>query len=96
MEIRQTNRGFDLIEFKDWNEEGCSLQKSSIATEDLIWLGADDANPKILKQNEGWINYPIPSEVLFTTRMHLSQKQVGDLLPYLMRFVETGEIIKEG
>mgnify|MGYP006958843775 CR=1 FL=1 len=36
--------------------------------------------------------YEIPKEVLLTTRMHLTQKQVKDLIPILQKFVDTGEL----
>ena len=35
-----TSRGFSLIEFEDSNKQECSIQKSSIAMEDLVWIGA--------------------------------------------------------
>jgi len=97
MKITKTNRGFNIITFKDRYDADCSLQKSSIATEDCIWLGIDDAKPQILasKTKEGgtgWVSYHIPSDVLLTTRMHLTQKQVKKLLPHLIKFVETGNI----
>ncbi|MCA3269227.1 MAG: hypothetical protein ACK5XX_05330 [Holosporales bacterium] len=71
MNIEKTERGFDIIEFLDRYGNGCSLQKSSLATEDCIWLGVDTEPP---------------------ARMHLTQGQVKALLPYLQRFVDTGEI----
>ena len=103
MEQTKTNRGFGLIEFEDFYGKKCSLQKSSIATEDCIWLGINDAEPIILasqaaklgistKETTGWINYPIPEEVSLHTRMHLSREQVAELLPYLQMFVEIGDI----
>lgn len=99
----KTGRGFKLIEFSDRYDIKCSLQKSSLATEDAIWLGVHDAAPKILANDAsrlgvktdavvGWIDYPLPKEVTIGTRMHLTQKQVKKLLPILQRFVETGEI----
>jgi hypothetical protein len=68
MNIEKTERGFDIIEFLDRYGVECSLQKSSLATEDCIWLGVNES------------------------RMHLTQGQVKALLPYLQRFVDTGEI----
>lgn len=41
MHIKKTQRGFDLIEFVDHYGAACSLQKSSLATEDCIWLGTN-------------------------------------------------------
>lgn len=104
MEYRTTARGFALYEFQDRNGEKCSLQKSSIATEDCIWLGIDDANPVImasdvrklglaLAEANGWVPYPIPPEVLLSTRMHLTRKQVKALLPILKHFAKTGEVV---
>lgn len=92
-----THRGFGLIQFKDYYDAECSIQKSSLATEDAIWLGVDDANPQIMASKvvaggTGWIPYEIPKDVLLTTRMHLTQDQVKTLLPILTAFAETGEL----
>jgi len=78
----------------------CSIQKSSLATENAIWFGVDDADPKIMasKTKEGgtgWISYYIPEDVLLSTRMHLTQMQVQELLPILQTFAETGELPDE-
>lgn len=35
----ETNRGFSIIEFTDFNKEECSIQKSSLATDHCIWNG---------------------------------------------------------
>lgn len=98
-----TERGFGIVEFTDRYGEGCSLQKSSLATEDAIWLGITDVKPKIMAsdairlgmdtggQTTGWVEYPIPDEVLLSSRMHLTQDQVKLLLPYLEKFAQTGE-----
>lgn len=71
-----TQRGFSYIRFEDEYGHTCSLQKSSRATEDCIWLGREDAKDAIGA----------------SARMHLTQEQVAMLLPYLTRFVETGEL----
>lgn len=94
-----TNRGFDIIEFKDKHGTECSIQKSSLATEDAIWIGVDNANPQIMASKvreggTGWIPYEIPQGVLLTTRMHLTREQVKELLPILTVFAETGELPK--
>jgi hypothetical protein len=99
----KTLRGFSLIEFRDLYHAACSIQKSSLATEDAIWFGIDEANPKILASKtgqinpetgevSGWVKYPIPDDVLITTRMHLTREQVAAILPILQVFVETGEL----
>lgn len=92
-----TSRGFGNIDFVDMYGEKCSIQKSSIATVDAIWFGIDDANPQIMasKTKEGgtgWVPYEVPKDVLLTTRMHLTQEQVKELLPILQEFAETGEL----
>lgn len=92
-----THRGFGLIEFNDLYGVECSVQKSSLATDNAIWIGVDDANPQIMASKlreggTGWVKYPIPEDVSLNTRMHLSQEQVRALLPILTTFAETGEL----
>jgi len=103
MEIKKTERNFPFIEFKDRYGKHCSLQLSSLADDRCIWFGVDDAEPSIMAsqaeqygiitdQKTGWITYPIPKDVLISTRMHLTMEQVQALLPVLQKFAETGEI----
>lgn len=98
-----TERGFALIEFQDRYDNKCSLQKSSLATEDAVWFGLDSAKPQIMACHAmangvdtdkavGWVPYPIPEDVLLATRMHLTRAQVAALLPALQHFVDTGEL----
>ena len=101
--MNKTERGFSVENFKDRYGVKCSIQKSSLATEDCIWLGVDDSDPRIMaskaakhrvptNQKTGWIEYPLSSDVLLNTRMHLSQEMVKQLLPILNKFAETGEL----
>jgi len=97
MKIQKTSRGFAFGKFTDLYGKKCSLQKSSLATDNAIWFGIDDAEPKIMASKiihggTGWADYPIPDDVSITTRMHLSREQVGKLLPVLQKFVDTGDI----
>lgn len=99
MEYKRTQRGFVCGKFSDRNGEKCSLQKSSIATEDAIWLGIDDADPKMFIPygNPSWRPLPLPTlpeggHFSFTTRMHLTRDGVKALLPALTHFVKTGEL----
>ena len=69
----------------------------AMMTPDSVWIGVDDADPRILASRvqegaTGWVKYPMPDDVLMTTRMHLTRDQVENILPILKRFVETGEI----
>ena len=105
MELKRgkTSRGFNLIEFEDLYHTPCSIQKSSLAMTDAIWIGVDEANPQVLHGDArklgiettatcGWVPYPIPKEVVLSTRMHLTRRQVWKLLPILLRFVLTGRV----
>lgn len=92
-----TNRGFCHVTFVDFYNKACSITKSSLATEDCIWLGLDNPEPKIMASKvipggTGWVDYPIHPDVLISTHMHLSRSQAAALLPYLQTFVETGDL----
>jgi len=96
-DLEHTARGFALSTFKDMYGSGCSLQKSSLATEDAIWLGIDDAEPKILASQTpeggtGWVPFNIPDGVSLTTRMHLNKDQAWELSRALRVFAVTGDI----
>ena len=78
MKIFKTSRGFRRSDFKDFYLEDCSIQESSLATDNAIWLG----------QNRG--THLETGECL--ARMHLNQEQVKALLPLLQHFVDTGEL----
>jgi hypothetical protein len=94
----KTGRGFDLIEFKDQKGYECSLQKSSVATDDCVWLGCNDLDLRRFEAFIGWSKveladiHPSGPYYVSNTRMHLTRDQVAALLPYLQRFVETGEL----
>ena len=98
-ETKKTGRGFEIINFADRYGISCSLQASSLAEYEkpgtsAIWLGPDDAQPKVLaskagsvgvktEETTGWVPYPMPSEVSLATRMHLDRKQVKALIGHL-------------
>jgi hypothetical protein len=95
-ETTETTRMFDLYEFKDKYDSVCSIQDSSLATDYCIWLGVNDADPKILvpdilNEGKGWQPVIIPG-LHTTTRMHLTRQQATNLIPYLLRFIVTGSI----
>jgi len=69
IETKKTGRGFLLLKFEDHYGNGCSLQKSSLASEPAVWLGVDDADPKIMASKTplggvGWVPYKINDDVL--------------------------------
>jgi hypothetical protein len=98
----ETERGFRGYEFIDRYGNECSIQDSSIATEDCIWFGINDPKPQIMVsqarqfgvdpkgETTGWVPYPIPDEVSIWTRMHLTRDQVRDLMPVLQYFADHG------
>jgi len=72
-----------------------------------IWLGVEDAEPQILKSKArelgmkipegefgGWMPYPVPKDVLMSTRMHLNEKQVRGLIARLQIWLESGNFEK--
>jgi hypothetical protein len=91
LKIRINERNFGVYDFKDHYGHGCSLQKSSLATENCIWLGVDDAAPEV-NRGKGWEKVELPLGTVCHSRMHLTRKQVSDLLPILIRFAKTGNI----
>lgn len=48
MEMKKTNRGFKKMTFEDRYNDECSLQESSLATENAIWFGIEDPKPQIM------------------------------------------------
>lgn len=91
-ELKRTGRGFRFYDFIDMNGYECSIQKSSVATEDCIWLGLDSGSPKKLVFNEGWVPVELPEEVELNTRMHLTREQAGVLAKQLKYFSDVGEL----
>ena len=80
MELAPANdRGFLKGKFKDRYGADCSIQKSSLATEDCLWLGCD---------HETIDDHGRPCGA----RMHLTRAMVADIIPILQRFVDTGEL----
>lgn len=79
MRVTQTQRGFSLIEFKDTKGEDCSIQKSSLADDDYLWIGLDRAPAPHLGHE-------------LSPRMHINKEIAQDLIKVLTTFVETGDI----
>jgi hypothetical protein len=104
MNLNKTERGFDIANFKDRNGVECSLQHSSIATEDCIWLGTNNLEIKeffpnsnkpfvnITKEELQQLKKRPQNEIYTSSRMHLTREQVVELLPYLQSFAETGSL----
>jgi len=89
-ESEKTLRGFGAIKFIDLYGAECSLQQSSIATDNAVWLGIDRPEVKVLRN--GWKDVEIPEDALISGRMHLNREQVLRLVIQLNKWLDTGEI----
>lgn len=83
----QSGRGFVGAAFEDLYGQQCSIQNSSLATEGAIWIGVENTGPHLSGPN-GKFNEQVDA------RMHLSRKQVEELLPILHAFVEKAHFEK--
>lgn len=80
----KTQRGFSYFTFRDQYGIECSLQKSSLAEPDCVWLGVDYTGEKI---------HPVTGAQL-GHRMHLTRESVQELIQELQVFVDTGKLRK--
>lgn len=94
MNLERNQRGFEYGKFKDSYNNECSIQKSSSAMDDFIWLGIDKPKLTVFEdENMGkYIKTILPKNWIVDSRMHLSREQVAKLLPILQKFVDTGEL----
>jgi len=99
MERSTTARGFGIYTFTDNNGNESSIQESSSAIEAKIWVGCSDIGLKEFvagRQPSAWEDITLDDTMdhhwVANNRMHLTQKQVEEMLPILQKFVETGEI----
>ena len=88
----RTIRGFELLTFRDDKRVDCSIQKSSLATDNAVWIGCDEPDPQYMVPGAGWQKITLPPDTVSNTRMHLTQDQVRELIPILTYFAETGEL----
>jgi hypothetical protein len=49
IEIKKTERGFKKGDFTDAYGEKCSIQESSLAEEDCVWLGINNSRMHLTK-----------------------------------------------
>ena len=102
LEVGKTQRGFSVMAFKDKRGDYCSMQKSSDALNDCIWFGKDD--PAIIEFEAPTygphhvidlnnIKQHPDNRITIDSRMYLTREQVKELLPYLQKFAETGDLL---
>lgn len=82
MKKGKTLRGFTIYTFSDFHQNECSLQKSSRADKDEIWLGLAGDEMKM---------HPV-FNVPLGMRMAIDRKLAKKLAKKLLIFAETGEI----
>jgi hypothetical protein len=94
MTIETNQRGFQFGKFIDRNGEECSIQLSSLATEEAIWLGID--KPKLcVFENDSHGKYLItemPKNFDVSSRMHLTRNDVIELVSVLNNFLKYGTL----
>jgi hypothetical protein len=103
--VKTTNRGFEILNFRDHNGIKCSLQQSSAIDfqsggsldhpgSSLIWLGCDNADPKyfVPNGNPAWRPVEMPEEYVANTRMHLNREGVEMLITHLQNWLKTGAL----
>jgi hypothetical protein len=81
--IQKTSRGFELIEFNDYNGKAASLQQSSLAIYtkpgiSAVWLGPDENS------------FHSGTKEPMSPRMHLNRKQVQALITHLTAWLKKG------
>lgn len=92
-ELTVTDRGFNRLEFQDRDGIRCHLQESSLATEPAIRVGCSELGLIHLVQDKGWMPVEgLPARVQGNTTMHLTQRHVAVLLPYLLEFMLFGTV----
>lgn len=94
MKLQKSDRGFLFGEFIDRCGDKCSIQESSLATEDAIWFGIDSPKLTVFEdENMGrYVTTEMPKTFSVNSRMQLTREMVEELLPILQNFVATGEL----
>jgi hypothetical protein len=79
LKLEPTQRGFMRAEFKDLYGNACSIQESSLATNNCIWLGCEHETVATNGDKCG-------------ARMHLTQTMARELSALLLHFAENGDL----
>lgn len=76
--LSRTDRGFAVATFYDRYDVECSIQKSSLATEDAIWLGVDGGDrPSRMHLTQDMVADLIPLLQRFVDTGELTQPAKG-------------------
>jgi hypothetical protein len=76
--VKRTDRGYDLIEFGDYNDVPCQVQQSSA-------VGFDGKEMRLPGTSFLWVGRE-------TGRMHLSREHVSELVEVMQRWLYTGKL----
>lgn len=57
-----------------------------------MWLGCNDANPRVLVPGQSWQPVKMPADYLADTRMHLNREQVAALIAHLQSWLDTDSL----
>lgn len=99
MKNKKTKRGFNYVNFKDARGTECSIQMSSNASNECIWIGADKIGLHefvAYRRPEAWVHRIDVDEstqehhFVANNRMELTRADVKKLLPILQNFVDSG------
>lgn len=96
MNRSKTIRGFDIINFIDSKGVECSIQKSSQADDDYIWLGANKIGLKRFIAGRGWEDIELTQNsyenYIANNRIHINREQAREIVEALQVFIETGDL----
>jgi hypothetical protein len=82
---RQTERGFEIVDFDDFNQVSCSLQQSSVV---------GHYKDSLQKPGTSCVWLGINSFDAVSMRMHLDREQVAGLVKHLQSWLDTGSFAK--
>lgn len=80
MKVTKISRGFQLIEFKDLCGEACSIQQSSLADKDALWIGAEHETIHAVTGEK------------CGARMHVDRRLAKQLITILQKWIKTGNL----
>lgn len=89
MNESKTERGFALNTLTDGYGNEFSVQKSSSATDDFVWVGV--TRPRV-EVGPPWRPFEMPPNASIWSRAHLTREQAREVGEALLRFAETGKL----
>lgn len=84
-----TTRGFKLCTLTDNYGNEFTLQKSSIATDDMLWVGIPHPDVAV---GPPWRKFDLPENAIIHSRAHITREQARGIAMALLVFAETGDL----